>query len=157
MGTHVATRTLNQRQTDFVGFFVETGDAHQAALLTGYAEGTARTAGTEILALPHIALAIARAARLRLARGVPLALNTLEHLVGKAQSEKVRLDAAKAVLDRAGLVPPKDQEDRSTIATPLHEMTTEDLRAMVHRLEDELVGRAKTVTSEPDSIADVVG
>jgi phage terminase small subunit len=157
MNQALATRTLNDRQADFVAAYVEIGEATAAAIAAGYSAATARVASTQILSLPHIALAISRAARLRLARGVPLALNTLEYLVEKAVSEKVRLDASKALLDRAGIVPPKAQENPNGIEKPLHEMSMDELRAMANRLEDELAGRAKVVTDVPDPVAELLG
>jgi hypothetical protein len=93
-------------------------------------------------------MAIVQAARLRLARGAPLAINTLEHLMTKAQSERVRLEASKAWLDRAGLVPPAPpKEDKNMVEKPLNELAIEELRALADRLESELAGRATPVES----------
>jgi Terminase small subunit len=141
-------RPLNERQAEFVCRYVAGGNAHQAAVASGYAEGTARNAATQLLESPAIALAIAQAARLRLARGAPLAINTLEHLMTKAQSERVRLEASKAWLDRAGLVPPAPpKEDPNMVEKPLHEISTEELRALANKLENEIAGRATPVES----------
>jgi phage terminase small subunit len=153
-------RELSDRQTDFVRAFVATGDAHQSALVAGYAPATARNAGTQLLESSTVTLAIVEAARLRLARGAPLAINTLEHLMTKAQSERVRLEASKAWLDRAGLVPPAPpKEDPNMVEKPLHEMSTEELRALAAKLEGEISGRAIDVTPAPDSdvVVDLIG
>jgi len=64
-------KTLNTRQAAFVREYIASGDAHQSALKAGYAEGTARVAGTQLLESQNIALQIARAARVRLAKSVP--------------------------------------------------------------------------------------
>jgi phage terminase small subunit len=161
MGTQLAfahARTLNQRQSDFVGRFVEHGDAHKAALEAGYAPATARTAGTEILQLPHIAAAVGRAVHKRLVSGAPLALRIVETLMkDETVSAKVRLDAAKTILDRAGYIAPKAKEGRSDTETPLHEMSTEELRAMAARLEHEIAGRAKLVSAVEYAVPDLVG
>jgi phage terminase small subunit len=146
---------LSQRESDFVPLFVEHGDAHRAALAAGWPESTARAAGTEILNRPSVALAIARAARLRLARGVPMALGVLEYLAEKAKSEKVRLDAATRMLDRAGIVPPKPPNEQSEFEKPLHEMNLAELRVRAARLEDEIAGRARVVTDTPDPAEDL--
>jgi hypothetical protein len=66
----------------------------------------------------------------------------------KAQSERVRLEASKAWLDRAGLVAPAPpKEDKNMVEKPLHEMTLEELRALADKLEGELAGRATPVES----------
>jgi phage terminase small subunit len=150
-------KTLNERQAAFVKEYVAGGDPHRAALAAGYAEGTARVAGTQILEMPNIALAIARAARIRLARGVPMALGVLEYLAAKAKSEKIRLDAATRILDRAGIVPPKPPKEQSEFEKPIHEMNLAELRVRAARLEDEIAGRARVVTDTPDLGEELVG
>jgi phage terminase small subunit len=144
-------KTLNARQAAFVKEYIVSGDAHQAALNAGYAEGTARVAGTQLLESPNIALQIGRAARLRLARAIPLALNTLEWLVEHSPSHKVRLDASTRLLDRAGIVPPKAEDAPSEFEAPLHEMSLSELRERVERYENELSNRARDVTPDPDT------
>src|SRR5215470_16344145 len=146
----VATRIqeLNAQQRAFVESFIEHGDARRAAKEAGYKETVVRTADLQMLGAPRIAFAIAMAARGRLARAVPMALNTLEYLAQNAQSEKVKLDASKAILDRAGLVPPAPpKEDKNVTEKSLNELTLEELRALADKLESELAGRATPVES----------
>jgi phage terminase small subunit len=139
---------LNTQQRAFVESFIEHGDARRAAKDAGYKETVIRTADLQMLGAPRVAFAITMAARSRLARAAPMALNTLEYLAEKAVSEKVRLDASKAILDRAGLVPPAPpKEDPNMVEKPLHEMSTEELRALANKLENEIVGRATPVES----------
>jgi phage terminase small subunit len=144
----LVTRQLTERQSNFVASFVESGDAHNAALEAGYSPATARTAGTEILCVPHVAQAVARAVAQRLAMSVPMALAVIEELSSnKNISPKVRLDASKAILDRAGFVPPRAAANR--IDEPeksLHEMSLDELKALANRLDDELAGRAIDVS-----------
>jgi len=148
---------LNAQQRAFVESFIEHGDARRAAKEAGYKETVVRTADLQMLGAPRIAFAIAMAARGRLARAVPMALNTLEYLAQNAQSEKVKLDASKAILDRAGLVPPAPpKEDKNMVEKPLNEMTVEELRALADKLEGELAGRAKDVTPDSD-VVDLIG
>jgi phage terminase small subunit len=142
------TRELTHRQSEFVAAFVESGDAHQAALSAGYAAATARTAGTEILGIPHVAQAVAQAVRERLVVSAPMALRVIEMLMNNDTiSPKVRLDAAKAVLDRAGFVPPRPRNESNSGEKSLHEMSVDELRDMAAKLEDEIAGRAKDVSS----------
>src|SRR5262249_8312829 len=133
-----ALRPLSQLQSEFVPRFIEHGDAYRAAIESGYSETTARQAAGEILNRPAVCLAIAKAARLRLAKSVPLSIATLEWLRDNSPSDRVRMDSATRLLDRAGLVPPKADDSPSAAEKPLNEATTEELRALVTRYESEL-------------------
>jgi hypothetical protein len=146
--SELATGQLTELQSNFVASFVESGDAHQAALKAGYAPATARTAGTEILRLPHVAQAVACAVAQRLAMSAPMALAVIEELSSNADiSPKVRLDASKALLDRAGFVPPRAaSNEMGKLAPPLHEMSVEELKALASKLENELAERATDVS-----------
>jgi hypothetical protein len=154
-------KPLDPRRAAFVKEYMACGDAHVAALNAGYAEGTARVAGTQLLEAPNIALEIARAARVRLARGIPMALGVLEHLAEHAVSERVRMDSATRLLDRAGLVAPKAHDGRGDPDLPLNELSLDALRERVERWvaseENDRAARAKVVTSTPDQTADLVG
>jgi phage terminase small subunit len=152
------TRELTNRQSEFVAAFVESGDAHQAALSAGYAAATARTAGTDILGVRHIAQAVAVAVRERLVASAPMALRVIEMLMNNDTiSPKVRLDAAKALLDRAGFVAPRPRNEAQTGDKALHEMSFDELREMAAKLEDEIAGRAKEVSDSPaEPVEDVL-
>jgi alkylation response protein AidB-like acyl-CoA dehydrogenase len=78
-----------------------------------------------------------------------MALRVVEELArGEAVSMKVRLDAAKTLLDRAGHVPPRAAaNDIRKIEMPLNEMSVEELKSLATRLEEELVDRAIVVSS----------
>jgi hypothetical protein len=71
------------------------------------------------------------------------AIDTLEILL-RTGTEKTKLDAAKALLDRAGLLP--IAEKAASGAITLSEMPISDLRAMADTLEAELANRAKPVS-----------
>src|SRR5258708_4917355 len=147
-------RSLTQRQSEFVSQYVECGDPVQAAIASGYSATTAKAAGTEILNSPRVALEIARAARLRLARDVPMALGVLRHLAEHAASERVRMDSATRLLDRAGIVAPRPPDEHK-VDLPLHEMPIDELREKVEkwleRAENDRGNRAKDVTpASPD-------
>jgi hypothetical protein len=69
----------------------------------------------------------------------PAALTVLGDLMDDEESSaKIRLDAAKTILDRAGFVPPKASEAPTVGAKPLHEMTRDELAARVHQLRSEI-------------------
>jgi phage terminase small subunit len=142
---------LNPQQRAFVEAFIEHGNAQKAAKEAGYKATSVHTADLQMLGAPRITFAVTMAARARLARSVPLALNTLDFLAEKAASEKVRLDASKAILDRAGLVAPAaPKEDSNAVDKPIHEMNIDEMRTFAAKLESEIAGRAKDVTPTPD-------
>src|SRR5260370_29942015 len=113
-------KNLNARQAAFVNEYVSGGNAHQAALAAGYAEGTARVAGVQLLESHNIATAVAKAVRIRLASAAPMALNVLMHWAEKGVSERVRMESASRLLDRAGHVPPRPTDDKGKPNAPLH-------------------------------------
>jgi hypothetical protein len=151
-------KPLDPRQAEFVRLLAEGGgDAYAAAIQAGYAENTAKGVVANLLSKANVALAIARAVRPRLASTIPMALGVLENLAQHAVSEKVRCDAAKSLLDRAGIIAPKAREDRSAIETPLHELTAEELRALAYKLDGELASRATLVGGDaPDPVAELI-
>jgi len=143
---------LTERQARFIPLYVESGDSYKSAIAAGFSEVTARQAGAEILDRPSVARAIVFAARQRLARTIPLSISVLEPLRDNAQSEKIRMDCATRLLDRAGIIPPKPEEAISAIEKPLHELSQEELVAKVAQFKYELSNRAKDVTPSPDAI-----
>jgi phage terminase small subunit len=138
---------LDNRQQEFIRLYVETGDHHAAARAAGYSEGTIK-GSVQLLTRPNIAFAISVAARFRLASKIPMALAVLEHLAEHAVSERVRMESATRLLDRAGLSPPKPADDRRDTDKPLNEMTIEEMRAYRDKLESEIGNRAQNVTPE---------
>jgi hypothetical protein len=161
-----ASQNLTERQAAFIPLFVQTGDAYGSAIAVGYAPITAKHAAADILNKPSVALQIARAARLRLAKSLPMALSVLDHLAEHANSERVKLEAAKAICDRAGLVAPRAPDPPAEFEKPLHELTQDQLYALVAKwqasvavAEHELADRAKPINAAPasDPVADLIG
>jgi len=146
-------KALDLRQAEFARRFAESGDPRKAAIEAGFPPAKAESIGRELLDRPNIALGIARAARPRLMRSLPMALTTLDYLAEKAFSERVRLEAAKAIVDRCGLVPPKPHTEREG-DIPLHEMTLEELQAKIAgwmaQAENDRASRAKDISPDPD-------
>jgi phage terminase small subunit len=141
---------LSAQQRIFVESFIEHGDARRAAKEAGYKETAMRTADLQMLGAPRIAFAITMAARSRLLRATPMALRTLEFLAEHAVSERVRMESATRLLDRAGLVPPAPpKEDPNMVEKPLNEMTTEELRA--------LAATDVTPATDSDVVVDLIG
>lgn len=102
-------RGLNEQQAAFVHAYVSepetAGNATKSAIAAGYSEASARTIAQGLLAKAHVKTAIRSALLGRLSGSMTvLAVGVLEELARDTSvAAKVRLDAAKAILDRAGL------------------------------------------------------
>jgi hypothetical protein len=113
----------------------------QAGALAGYKDpGSAYRAA----ARPGVKAAIiAEVARLLAVEGAPLALSVLFAACRDAETPaRVKVDAAKTLLDRAGL---SSRQSPEPGAKPLSDMGTGELRALVERLEGEIAERARPV------------
>src|SRR5258708_39704860 len=124
-------KALDLREAEFARRYAEHGQVRKAALEAGYPRADAEATGNKLLDRADISLGIARAARPRLMRSLPMALTTLDYLCEKATSERVRLEAAKAICDRAGLVAPRPLQSEREGDIPFHEMTLEQLQAKI--------------------------
>lgn len=143
----LATRQLTDMQAAFVLHLAETGDESLSAAMAGSTRANPAHAAREMLALPHVLAALHIEVRKRIVSLAPLALSVVQKIVeDPLGNAKTRLDAAKILLERAGFVAPKPAAERPA-DVPLHEMTVEKLRELAGRLEDEIAGRAKDVSS----------
>jgi hypothetical protein len=101
-------RDLTPQQADFVVHYTSTpeaiGNAAEAARRAGYSEASAREIGRQLLDKPHVRAAVDEANRRAVSgRLTTKAVALLERVIeDEAAPLKVRVDAAKAVLDRAG-------------------------------------------------------
>lgn len=123
-------------------------DPRQAAELAGYAKEGADLEAKRLLRHPAILAAVQIGIARRLATGAPMALSVLqEFAMNQAMHPKIRLDAAKTLLDRAGYISPKAVAASNGASVPLNEMSMADLRTLADKLEGEIAGRAKEVSS----------
>lgn len=152
----ISLRKIDLREENFIQAYLELGDPVAAARAAGYSKSYYEAVRTKVLTQPHIAFALAAAVHKRFAACAPMAQSVLEHLAQHAVSERVRADCAKDLLNRAGYVAPR-MPDKATEA-PLHELSTDALKALASRLEGELAGRAKPVisaTAAPEDEQDI--
>ena len=139
-------RELNEQQAAFVAAFTsETGaigNASEAARRAGYSPANARELGRQLLHKPHVRAAIDDANRAQISGA--LASKAVEVLLGilddKTAAPKLRLDAAKTVLDRAGYIAPKAEErpQPESEAEKLNKLSIEQLEAFVADQEAKL-------------------
>jgi phage terminase small subunit len=144
----LTTRRLTEKQVRFVEAYVNGRNITDSAIDAGYSESTASQIGSALLRIPHVQAAIQAGVRHALALDAPLARRVLVDLAQDVEMHpKIRLDAAKTLLDRAGHVAPRPTTDKSTEHQALHEMSIDQLRALADKLETELADRAKPVDS----------
>ena len=120
-------KTNTQQQERFVEMFLLTGNAARAAEIAGY--GSPKQRWYE-LKNKFKELIEDRQKRM-LQDSVPLAINQLINLVQEAESEAVRLNAVKDLLDRGGFKPVDKVEQQ---VTTVEQKTTEELREEYEQL-----------------------
>ena len=141
----LTTRQLTDKQADFVRFHGQGMNGTQAAIACGFPKSSASQRAYELLHTPHVLAAISTAARRRLISDAPTSIRVLQYLRDNATSEKVRVEAARTLLDRAGLIAPRAAAPDTSREVSLHEMSLADLRELAEKLESELAGRARDV------------
>lgn len=146
----LATRKLTERQGAFVRHMALTGDIPASAL---HAKIDVHH-GYELARLPHVLAEIHQSVRKKLISAAPMALKTIIDIAKDDQAPgKLRLDASWKLLQMAGHVAPRAAAEKPT-DQPLHEMTTDQLRELAGRLEDEIAGRAKPIVAPVAAPAD---
>lgn len=137
---------LTEMQATFVRHVSEGIEPNKAVTLAGYGTSNIYARSHDLLCAPHVLLAIHTEVRRKLVAGAPIALAVIERLVkDETTPPKIRLDAAKTLLDRAGHIAPRAIVDKATHELALHEMSLGDLRQLADKLEGEIAGRAKDI------------
>ncbi len=136
-------RALTEQMSRFVTAFTNDpgaiGNASEAARRAGYSEHSAREIGRQLLDKPHVQIAI-REANQQLISGTlaTKAISLLEKVIDDASASlKVRVDAARTILDRAGFCAlpagPKRLSDKA-----LAEMTADELHQVMVEARREM-------------------
>ena len=135
------TRELISQQQAFAEAYVlGHGNATQAAVEAGYSPVSARQTASRLLHTPHVQEAIRRAqAHVLRGRLASKALGVLEKILDDDDAPAgVRVDAAKTVLDRAGLSAVRVPDVVDQYETPLAQMTTAELEKVARALQRSL-------------------
>ncbi len=143
-------------QDKFVYHLVYDGvSGTEAARRAGYSPASARQYSSTLLATPHIQTAI-RDEQYKYINGTlaSKAIKTLEAIMNDENAPAgARVDCAKTLLDRAGVIAPKSVVMSPFSDTPVHEMTNSQLEALIAKSEAYLdkisqEQSVKTVDSE---------
>lgn len=144
-------RGLTPLQARFVTEYVGNGGKHTtAARRAGYSEP--RSAGRALIRTPHVLAAIQaeQAARLN-GELATLALGALNSILRDPLGDpRVKVGAAKVVLDRAGFHPAqRAKQPAEGDAKPLEEMSIAELDALIAKLSGELRAIEATPAGAP--------
>ena len=114
-------RKITAQQEKFLDYYLLSGNATRAAEHAGY--GSAKQRGYE--QTKKLKKEIEAGQKAMLKNSVPTAINNIILLAEKAESEAVRLNACKDLLDRAGYKPTEKTE---TEVTHIEQKTVQELR-----------------------------
>lgn len=137
-------------QARFAREVARSGNLSESARKAGYEFFD--NAGYDLVRLPHVAAAVEFEIRSLLqTEAAPAALQVLQTLLHDANSGgRIRVDAAKILLDRAGFTPPANSKGDAAERS-LAEMTAAELKEFIGSLEGELAGRATLVNAPPNA------
>ena len=137
----------------FVEHFATTGDERLAAIEAGCHPNRARQFARVAMNAPTVKAAYEHVLRTRFALAGPISLNLLIEMVedkNKVFEARVRLEAAKTLLDRSGYTS-REMREASAGTQDLREMSREQLLEEMNRTEAELANRAKMASVEPNA------
>lgn len=116
------------KQDKFIDSYCLTGNATKAAEMAGYSKATAKQQGYTLK--NQFSSEIGERMKRMIQDCVPGALAQINDLAGTADSEGVRLNACKDILDRAGFKPVDKQEVSHVESTSTDELKKE-LEALI--------------------------
>jgi predicted aconitase with swiveling domain len=143
----ITARGLTARERRFVRHTVQYGDPKTAVKLCEYG-GNPSDVASDLMRSPKIVAAIQAEISLRIrTEGATVAHNVLMEVAKDTTAPKgVRVDAAKALLDRAGFVAPRSEAPKAQEGRPLSDYSIEELRGLVTQLERSRADQAKDVS-----------
>lgn len=142
---------LNAQMATFVEHFATTGDQRLAAVEAGCHPNRAVQFARAAMNDPTVRAGYEHVLRTRFSQAGPISLNLLIEMVedkSKVFEPRVRLEAAKTLLDRSGYTS-QGMREASAGTQDLREMTREQLLEEMNRTEAELANRAKLASVAP--------
>jgi hypothetical protein len=139
-----ALPTKRSRLDSFISLIVSGRDIKDAARSSGYAAES----GYNLMRQPRVAEAIARQLAVVAAGELgPKALNVIRIILdSETASERTKLDAAKTLLDRIGVVAPKDAGNAPE--DDVDAMSRDQLEDKIRELQDKIADQAKPVKAQ---------
>ena len=131
-------QALTEKQSAFITAFTSTpsciGNASKSAVAAGYSEKSAYEIGRQQLEKPKIKAAVDEALREQIGGSLAAkAVDFLRIIIDDPDAlPKLKMDAAKTLLDRAGLIAPRAAEQKpSGSQTDLTSLSMEELEAFI--------------------------
>ncbi len=141
----------SKKREAIISAYVQTGSVPAAAASLGLSNAVVRsTVNTDVGAR-----LVARYVKQNLLNAAPVAVKVLQDILESSNvSPSVRVDAAKALLDRAGFGPVRHVVEHNDSKT-LSEMSIDELKGLLDRTESQLASLATPVSGtvsnpEPD-------
>lgn len=146
--------TANQQR--FAAEYVRNGgNAVAAAIAAGYSEVSARQQGYALTSLPHVAALIRRELLRQLGGHAVNAVDVLSSIMlDEAMPPPSRVRAAIAILDRAGVTPPKRTEADEEGRKPLNKLSKEELATFIREAKAKLSADLNAMPVAAASAAD---
>ena len=129
-------RVLDERQEKFVTFYIATGNASKSAEMAGYKQPKQKGYDLKRRFAPEIE----ERTRNKIGDKVVTVIDMTYDLAMNAESEAVRLNACRDLLDRAGYKP-ADRQVIDSVSTTVHELSTEELESELQKL----LGKGETI------------
>lgn len=150
------TEQLSESETTLARNIIACGgDFDLGATASGYAKGGLAALKSRVTRKPAFLAAIHIETQRSLQLAAPVAQQFIVDLVRNADAPaKLRLDAAKTLLDRAGHIAPRARALGEGQDKTLGEMTLDELKETQERLQAELASRAKPVNAQEAEATD---
>jgi hypothetical protein len=159
----VLNKDFTEKQKAFVDALIENPNPMRAAIDAGYPAEHASQIASVMVRQPAILAAVQIGIARDLAIGAAKSNRLLQTIVaGEQYDPRLRVVCARDILNRAGHIAPKAVAASSSAVKPLNEMSMTELRELADKLEDELSGRAKDVSSataapvKPQALDDIM-
>jgi phage terminase small subunit len=142
--TSASTHQLTEQQRAFASSYVlgeagVAGNGSASAIAAGYAEKSARQEGYRLLRHQGVRAEIDRLTREALGDHAVAAVSLLGKVIHDDEAPlKVRVDAAKTILDRAGYIAPKAADPIEPDDKEPRDMSIEDLMKTAARIRKEI-------------------
>ncbi|HUO90885.1 MAG TPA: terminase small subunit [Rhizomicrobium sp.] len=155
--TRTLAHSLNVQQQAFAEAYVHDpqagGNGTASAIAAGYAADCAKQTAYRLLRHDGVRAEIDRLTREALGDHASAAVALLGRVVRDEQAPlKIRVDAAKAVLDRAGFVAPKAPEPKMIGEKPIEEMSTAELQAFIRETREYIEREGQLIDVTPASV-----
>jgi phage terminase small subunit len=144
-GRAVVLRQLTERQAAFISIFTTEpgaiGDPTESARRAGYSHTRARDIARQVMALPHVKEAIYQANKNKISGSMLTKAVEVVHAIlnDPKASDKLKLEASKTVMDRAGLVAMRTPEDGSQYRNKRPEdMSIDELQDFIRRGDEAM-------------------